>query len=123
MAAAGTETLPSASRRQPSYRRRVPLGRRVSRAGIPYLLILPSLLLIAIVLAYPVYKLFELSLQTYQIPQLLHESHPKAGKAPPFVGLYIVTLQVPAGAPTGAAVNVVLTIGGFQSNTVTIAVE
>ncbi|HXE75012.1 MAG TPA: S8 family serine peptidase [Candidatus Xenobia bacterium] len=46
-----------------------------------------------------------------------------SGLAPGFVGLYVVTLQVPAGAPTGAAVPVVLTIGGIQSNTVTIAVE
>lgn len=87
MAAAGIETRPSTSRRQPSYRSRMPLRRRVTRAGVPYLLVLPSLLVIALVLAWPVYKLFQLSLQTYQIPQLLHESHPKAGKAPPFVGL------------------------------------
>ncbi len=46
-----------------------------------------------------------------------------SGLAPGFVGLYVVTLPVPAGAPTGNAVNVVLTIGGVQSNTVTIAVE
>jgi len=32
-------------------------------------------------------------------------------------------LQVPAGAPVGDAVPVVLTIGGIQSNTVTIAVQ
>ncbi len=46
-----------------------------------------------------------------------------SGLAPGFVGLYVVTLQVPAGAPVGNAVNVILTIGGVQSNTVTIAVE
>ncbi len=38
-------------------------------------------------------------------------------------GLYRVAVQVPAEAPTGAAVPVVLTIGGIRSNTVTIAVE
>ncbi|HXE74301.1 MAG TPA: S8 family serine peptidase [Candidatus Xenobia bacterium] len=46
-----------------------------------------------------------------------------SGLAPGFVGLYVVTLQVPAGSPTGEAVPVVLTIGGISSNTVTIAVE
>ncbi|HXE74299.1 MAG TPA: hypothetical protein VNN18_01505 [Candidatus Xenobia bacterium] len=46
-----------------------------------------------------------------------------SGLAPPYVGLYVVTLQVPTGTPTGNAVPVVLTIGGISSNTVTIAVE
>jgi len=46
-----------------------------------------------------------------------------SGLAPGFVGLYVATLQVPAGAPIGNAVNVVLTISGQPSNTVTIAVE
>ncbi|MCZ6489943.1 MAG: hypothetical protein O7A06_05375, partial [Acidobacteria bacterium] len=40
-----------------------------------------------------------------------------------FVGLYQVNVQVPSNAPTGEAVEVVLTIGGVTSNTVTIAVE
>ncbi|HXE76040.1 MAG TPA: SBBP repeat-containing protein [Candidatus Xenobia bacterium] len=46
-----------------------------------------------------------------------------SGLAPGFAGLYVVTLQVPANAPTGAAVPVQLTIGGVMSNVVTIAVE
>ncbi|HXE74406.1 MAG TPA: PQQ-dependent sugar dehydrogenase [Candidatus Xenobia bacterium] len=46
-----------------------------------------------------------------------------SGLAPPFVGLYVVTLQVPADAPTGNSVPVVLTIGGIQSNAVTIAIQ
>ncbi|HXE74721.1 MAG TPA: IPT/TIG domain-containing protein [Candidatus Xenobia bacterium] len=46
-----------------------------------------------------------------------------SGLAPGFVGLYVVTLQVPAASPTGNDVPVVLTIGGVQSNTVTIAVQ
>jgi len=46
-----------------------------------------------------------------------------AGLAPGFVGLYVVDVQVPAGAPPGDAVPVVLTIGGVMSNTVTIAVQ
>ena len=40
-----------------------------------------------------------------------------------FVGLYQVNVQVPSNAPTGDAVEVVLTIGGVASNTVTIAVQ
>jgi len=39
------------------------------------------------------------------------------------VGIYQVTVQVPVGAPSGAAVPVVLTIGGVASNIVTIAVQ
>ena len=40
-----------------------------------------------------------------------------------FVGLYQVNVPVPANAPVGSAVPVVLSIGGVTSNTVTIAVE
>ncbi|MCZ6491924.1 MAG: putative Ig domain-containing protein, partial [Acidobacteria bacterium] len=40
-----------------------------------------------------------------------------------FVGLYQVNVQVPSNAPTGNAIEVVLTIGGVTSNTVTIAVQ
>ena len=40
-----------------------------------------------------------------------------------FVGLYQVNVQVPSNAPTGDAVNVVITIGGVTSNTVTIAAQ
>ena len=40
-----------------------------------------------------------------------------------FVGLYQVNVQVPSNATMGDAVEVVLTIGGVSSNTVTIAVE
>ncbi|HXE74831.1 MAG TPA: hypothetical protein VNN18_04220 [Candidatus Xenobia bacterium] len=46
-----------------------------------------------------------------------------SGLAPNFVGLYVVTCMVPAGAPIGNAVPVVLNIGGVPSNAVTIAVE
>ena len=46
-----------------------------------------------------------------------------SGLAPGFVGLYQVNVQVPATAPPGAAVPLVLTIGGLPANTVTIAVE
>lgn len=46
-----------------------------------------------------------------------------SGLAPGSVGLYQVDAEVPANAPSGNAVPVVLTIGGVTSNTVTIAVE
>ncbi len=46
-----------------------------------------------------------------------------SGLAPNAVGLYQVNLQVPPNAPRGAAVPVVLRIGGATSNTVTMAVE
>ena len=46
-----------------------------------------------------------------------------SGLAPGFVGLYQVNFAVPAGAPSGNAVPVVLTTGGFVSNTATIAIQ
>ncbi len=46
-----------------------------------------------------------------------------AGLAPRFVGVYQVNAQVPAGITPGDIVPVVLTQGGFQSNTATIAVQ
>jgi uncharacterized protein (TIGR03437 family) len=46
-----------------------------------------------------------------------------AGLAPGFVGLYQVNIGVPQSAPSGGAVELVLTIGGVDSNPVTIAVE
>jgi uncharacterized protein (TIGR03437 family) len=46
-----------------------------------------------------------------------------AGLAPSFVGLYQINVRVPDSAPSGAAVNLVVTGGGVASNTVTIAVQ
>ena len=46
-----------------------------------------------------------------------------SGLTPGFVGLYQVNVRVPDDAPTGDAVEVVLTIGGINSNAVTIAVS
>lgn len=46
-----------------------------------------------------------------------------AGLAPGWVGLYQVNVQVPANAPVGDAVPVLLSVGGAVSNRVTIAVE
>jgi uncharacterized protein (TIGR03437 family) len=46
-----------------------------------------------------------------------------SGLAPGFVGLYQINVQVPAGAPTGPDIPIVVTIGGVPSNTATIAVD
>jgi uncharacterized protein (TIGR03437 family) len=46
-----------------------------------------------------------------------------SGLAPGFVGAYQVNALVPAGSSKGAAVPVVIAIGGATSNTVTIAVQ
>jgi uncharacterized protein (TIGR03437 family) len=46
-----------------------------------------------------------------------------SGLAPGFVGGYQVNALVPAGSSKGAAVPVVIAIGGVTSNTVTIAVQ
>jgi uncharacterized protein (TIGR03437 family) len=46
-----------------------------------------------------------------------------SGLAPGSVGEYQVDAQVPAGAPSGPAVPVVISIGGVTSNIVTIAVQ
>ena len=46
-----------------------------------------------------------------------------SGLAPGFAGLYQVNAQVPADAPSGANVTVVISIGGTSSNPVTIAVQ
>jgi uncharacterized protein (TIGR03437 family) len=46
-----------------------------------------------------------------------------SGLAPGNVGLYQVNALAPAGSSTGSAVPVVISIGGVQSNTVTIAVQ
>ena len=46
-----------------------------------------------------------------------------SGLAPGFVGLWQLNVQVPADAPSGASVEVVLNFGGKTANRVTIAVE
>jgi uncharacterized protein (TIGR03437 family) len=46
-----------------------------------------------------------------------------SGLAPGFVGLYQVNVEVPAAAPEGSAVPVRLSIGGVESDTVTMAIE
>jgi uncharacterized protein (TIGR03437 family) len=46
-----------------------------------------------------------------------------SGLAPGFAGLYQVNAVIPAGAPSGSNVALVLNIGGIASNSVTIAVQ
>jgi uncharacterized protein (TIGR03437 family) len=46
-----------------------------------------------------------------------------SGLAPGFAGLYQVNAIVPDGAPSGDNVGLVITMGGVQSNTVTIAIQ
>ncbi len=46
-----------------------------------------------------------------------------SGLAPGFVGLYQVNVTVPADAPSGDAVPLMLTINGVSSNTVTMAIQ
>lgn len=46
-----------------------------------------------------------------------------SGLAPAFVGLYQVNIKVPEDAPSGNSIDVILSIGGVQSNVVTIAIE
>ena len=45
-----------------------------------------------------------------------------SGLAPDLVGVYQINVQIPATAPAGAAVPVVLSMGGFQAVAVTIAI-
>ncbi len=46
-----------------------------------------------------------------------------SGLAPGFAGLYQVNALVPDGVPSGNNVNLVISIGGVRSNTVTIAIQ
>ena len=46
-------------------------GRRLSRGSVPYLLVLPVVAVLAAILGYPVYDLVRLSLQKYQLFELL----------------------------------------------------
>jgi uncharacterized protein (TIGR03437 family) len=46
-----------------------------------------------------------------------------SGLAPGYAGLYLVNVQIPDTAPLGAAVPIVLSIGGLVSNTVTVAID
>jgi N,N'-diacetylchitobiose transport system permease protein len=55
----------------PARRRSRPLGVRFSRSLTPYLLLTPATIVLAAVLAYPIYFLGKLSLQQYGLPELI----------------------------------------------------
>ena len=59
------ETRGHRSRRRPSALR------RGARASVPYLLILPVVVVITAILGYPLYKLVTLSFQQYGLPELI----------------------------------------------------
>lgn len=46
-----------------------------------------------------------------------------SGLAPMLLGVYQVNILIPANAPCGSAVPVVLNLGGVTSNTVKIAIQ
>lgn len=46
-----------------------------------------------------------------------------SGLAPGFVGLCQVNVKIPEGTASGSSIEVIITIGGFQSNVVTIAID
>jgi N,N'-diacetylchitobiose transport system permease protein len=52
-------------------RRRPSRVQRTLRASVPYVLILPAIVVITAILGYPLYKLVTLSFQEYQLPQLI----------------------------------------------------
>jgi N,N'-diacetylchitobiose transport system permease protein len=64
--AVAAETPPSGSRRRPPQH-----GARIARGAVPYLLLLPVVVVMAAVLAYPLFKLVTLSFQRYGLPELI----------------------------------------------------
>jgi len=52
-------------------RRRPRTLRRIARGSVPYLLILPVIVVITAILGYPLYKLVTLSFQQYGLPELI----------------------------------------------------
>jgi N,N'-diacetylchitobiose transport system permease protein len=57
----------------PAARRHGRLGRRAAGGLVPYALLAPTAAVVGLVLAYPVYLLFKLSFQQYDLPQLLQQ--------------------------------------------------
>jgi N,N'-diacetylchitobiose transport system permease protein len=51
--------------------RRRPRAKRIAQASVPYLLILPVVVVITAILGYPLYKLVTLSFQQYGLPELI----------------------------------------------------
>ena len=65
----------------PRSRRRRPLSlRRVARGSVPYLLVVPVLVVIGAVLGYPLYKLVTLSFQQYGLPELIQRQRSGMGQ-------------------------------------------
>jgi N,N'-diacetylchitobiose transport system permease protein len=54
-------------------RRRPPRARRFAQASVPYLLILPVIVVITAILGYPLYKLVTLSFQQYGLAELIQK--------------------------------------------------
>ena len=55
-------------------RRRPRTLRRIARGSVPYLLILPVIVVITAILGYPLYKLVTLSFQQYGLPELIQRT-------------------------------------------------
>ncbi|WP_193106527.1 carbohydrate ABC transporter permease [Brachybacterium sp. FME24] len=55
----------------PLERRTVPLGRRLRRASMPWLLLAPALLVLAVLLLWPMLRVLNLSLQDFELRNLL----------------------------------------------------
>jgi N,N'-diacetylchitobiose transport system permease protein len=55
----------------PRPRRRPLTWRRTRRGSVPYLLIFPVIAVLAAILGYPLYQLFRLAFEQYQLPQLI----------------------------------------------------
>jgi N,N'-diacetylchitobiose transport system permease protein len=54
-------------------RRRPPRARRIAHASVPYLLIVPVVVVITAILGYPLYKLVTLSFQQYGLAELIQK--------------------------------------------------
>jgi len=76
-----TQEVATAAETTPAWaRRRRPLtAGRVFGAAVPYLLVVPVLLVIGAVLGYPIYRLFDLSFQHYGLFELIQHKGKPAG--------------------------------------------
>jgi N,N'-diacetylchitobiose transport system permease protein len=64
--------------------RRRPRSKRIAQASVPYLLILPVIVVITAILGYPLYKLVTLSFQQYGLAELIQAA--TSGAPAPWVG-------------------------------------
>jgi N,N'-diacetylchitobiose transport system permease protein len=72
--------MDSAAETTPRWsRRRALTWRRVGEASVPYGLILPVVGVLAAILGYPIYSLFRLSFQHYQLPELIRHKGESVG--------------------------------------------